>query len=138
MHPIMFKGIDLSDIPEAEIKQTLPQTLLDLAEVCPLASIFALVEGFGGIRAYIPQSFAEHSNLADTIGPEHAEAIIQGFYEITGNIGDYFYIPLCTKTFHSLRNKKIRRMRGNGETVNALARKFAMSDKRIEKIIKAD
>ena len=137
MQSLSFNGIDLSDIPESEIKQTLPESLAELTEVCTLSAIFSLVECFGGTRVFIPQQRIKGSTLARAIGVENATAITKGFAHAKGLvISDAFYIPRCQDTFIALRNKKMRVMRGNGATVNELARRFFLSDKQVENILR--
>ena len=137
MQSLSFNGIDLSDIPESEIKQTLPESLAELTEVCTLAAILSLVECFGGTRAFIPQQRIEGSTLAEAIGLENAAAIAKGFADAKGMVySEAIYIPRCQNTFIALRNKKMRLMRGYGATVNELARRFFLSDKQVENILR--
>lgn len=123
------------------IKETLPSTALDLANLIGLPATLALVEEFGGNELRIPayrncKSAALFQKITEKVGEEAAIAISKAYG------GDVLYIPSCAKTRRALRDMEIVRAYDTliletsaRDAVATLSKQYYLSNRGIEKIV---
>lgn len=141
--PAMLLPLDANSLQMQAmvIKETLPSTALDLANLIGLPATLALVEDFGGNELRIPayrncKSAALFQKITGKIGEEAAIAISKAYG------GDVLYIPSCAKTRRALRDMEIVRAydalileTSARDAVATLSKQYSLSNRGIEKIV---
>jgi hypothetical protein len=111
---------------------TAPVSLLEIIEVIGEAAALKLVERFGGTTPRLPASrnITPDHPLAMCIGDELLTALV----EVTGG-ARWLYIPRCAKGLRERRNREIV-LATDAEPVNAVARRYNLSDRQVWNILK--
>ena len=111
----------------------LPGVVGELAELLGVDKALALVEAYGGVQLYVPQTMTADHRLVKMIGPEAA-----------GKLSDRYggelirSIPRCAAYVRSARDQEIRTRYTGGESAMALARAYAVTERQIWRIVSAD
>jgi len=141
--PAMLLPLAANFSPEQAmiVKESLPSTALDIANLIGLPATLALVEEFGGNELRIPvdrngKAAELCQRISNAIGEKAALSILETYG------GDVLYIPCCTKTRRMLRDMEIVRtydaliLEGSGRNaVSILAKKFFLSCRGVEMIV---
>lgn len=116
--------------PEHLPIEYIPRLLQPVAKMTGAAAIFRLMQAFGGLSIYVPETRGPDSRLLAVVG-EKAFTIITYYFQ-----GDRIYIPKfpTEKAMKAVRDQAIRSDRADGATVLSLAAKYGLSDRTIRKI----
>lgn len=132
---------DLSQEQAVIVKETLPATALDLANLIGLPATLALIDEFGGTDISVPierhgKAAAFFQRIVDVVGEEAAASISK----VHG--GCRLYIPRCVKTRQVLRDMEIVQAfdamtleTSVNKAVSTLAKRYFLSCRAIENIV---
>lgn len=93
------------------------------------APTIMLIEHYGGTRLMVPNHADPSHALAQLLGFEAFERLVQEFG------GDTIDAPLGTIAKRATRNTRIKAGRAAGETVATLARRFQLTERAIRLIV---
>jgi hypothetical protein len=110
----------------------IPESLDEVIGIIGITSTLKLVEAFGGTSIRIPsrRNLNESNPLAQVIGMDALLGLITKI-----GVGIYLYIPRCTSSMRLKRDQQIVALSAT-LSVEALARKFNLSDRQIWSILK--
>ncbi len=120
-------------VAEAE----LPETAQEIVRLIGLPRAIDLFKALGGIS--FPAPHGRHNNrfgelrfemLAGCVGVDAANVLCREFG------GTVFYIPKCQQALQSIRDRRIVRESDNGTSVEELALRYRLSDRRVKDILK--
>lgn len=122
---------EVTRIPPSTLTVT-PINLLEIVEVIGEAAALKLVERFGGTTPRLPaiRNITPDHPMAQCIGIEALTALVTA----TGG-GRWLYVARCARGMRESRNRQIVEQYSNGTTVEALARRYHLSDRQIWNIL---
>ncbi|MBN2684596.1 MAG: hypothetical protein JXR40_04910 [Pontiellaceae bacterium] len=113
-------------------REGLSPMLRELERVIGLDATLALVDRWGGINLYIPQTVPEGHTLAEAIGKEEAEKLSRYFG------GDHISMPKAEEYRRLKRDHEIYRKKKSGVKANVLAREYGLTQRHIWQIISTE
>lgn len=112
----------------------LPETLVEIAEVIGLPATLRLVEGWGGLRLYIPQP--EHLSGEHPLVQQLGEDAARSLAEIYAR--EKVDIPRCLAAVRGVRNRRIATAHRQGMSVRRLAIEHHLTERAVWMILAAD
>ncbi|MBN2684986.1 MAG: hypothetical protein JXR40_06880 [Pontiellaceae bacterium] len=128
----------MKDLPRTVVDENLDATeglspmLKELERVVGLEATLALVERWGGINLYIPQTAPEGHVLALAIGVEAAEKLARYFG------GDHISMPKAEEYKRLKRDREIWQKRQQGACANTLALDYGLTQRHIWQILSSE
>lgn len=110
--------------------EDLPASLRDICEVIGLEPALSLVAAYGGTRVPVPASCQPNSRMARAIGLEPAVALARHYAR------DQIYIPSLLAVGRPRRDREIVAAHERGDKITALARRYRISERQVQKITK--
>lgn len=107
----------------------LPTSILDLIEVVGIPAALAIVRERGGIRLYVPHLADPEHQIAEWIGIDAMQALVDVF------AGEEIEIPRCDRALRAERAYHIGQRYDAGESQAELARAYAMTERNIKLIL---
>ncbi|AFL74582.1 hypothetical protein Thivi_2661 [Thiocystis violascens DSM 198] len=117
-------------LPEARVRDHMPETLREVADLIGVAAAVRLSQRFGGRRCYIGTN-PEGSALEDCVGPDAARAL--SWYYGAGETT----FPRGESVDRYARDQAILKDRLAGMSCGALAEKYRLSERRLWEILAA-
>lgn len=108
----------------------LPERARVIAELIGLPATLKLVERFGGVRVYVPQTMPPSHALVDLLGADAAERLSRAF-----GGDEHFDVPRCTLAARRLRDAALIADFLDGTSHRALALKYRLTERAVRKII---
>lgn len=130
----MARDPDIYDLV-AEVE--MPETAREIVRLIGLPRAIDLFRALGGVSFPAPQG--ENNNrlgamrfemLAECVGVDAAKVLCQEFG------GTVFYIPKCQQALQNIRDRRILREFDKGASIEELALKYRITDRRIKGILK--
>lgn len=109
----------------------LPPTLHEMARVVGVEGVRKLVDAYGGVRLYVPQSVDQDHPLAELLGLAAARAMSA---ELGGDVID---VPRCHLAVKRARDAALVRDAAQGMSQRDLARKYGMTERNVRLIWRA-
>jgi Mor family transcriptional regulator len=110
-------------------RQYLSPFLAELQEVIGLNNTLALVERWGGVQLYVPESIPDNHKIAQLIGKDSAEALAR----YCGR--ERLNIPLARDYKRARRNAEIYNRHKAGESVNDLALEYGIGARQLWEVL---
>ncbi|AFL74318.1 Mor transcription activator family protein [Thiocystis violascens] len=116
-------------LPEARVRDHMPETLREVADLIGVAAALCLSKRFGGRSLYIPASPGPDSDITACIGWEAAQTL-----------GRYFgqndvVLPMARTIERLARDQALLQDRGRGATVRWLSFRYDLSERRVWEIL---
>lgn len=125
------------DIYDFVAEVEMPETAREIVRLIGLPHAIDLFRALGGVSFPAPQG--ENNNrlgalrfemLSDCIGVNAAKVLCREFG------GTVFYIPKCQQAQQNIRDRRILREFDNGSSIEELALKYRLTDRRVKGILK--
>lgn len=114
-----------------DLEMDWPRSLIELKEVIGTNGVVRLVEGFGGVRVFIPKQLRDGHRLVANLGQEVAGRLSRHFG------GETLSIPRAVRTLRRMRNREIVEQYNAGIPVRRLAMTFRLTERQIYTILGA-
>lgn len=113
--------------------EELPKTLLEVIEVIGVSAALRLVEGWGGLRLYVPQpeSITFDHELAKRLGYEEAVALCEIFAR------EKLDVPRCKAAARAARDRRMLREHDAGDSARLLAARHGLTERQVWRILAA-
>lgn len=111
---------------EAEL---LPQSLAEVIDAVGMAPAMALVERAGGTRVYVPERIDGEHPLAQWMGLDAAQALVERFGT------DTLDVPRCLAGMRMVRDRRIRAERRAGASIRDLALRYRLTMRQVYTIL---
>lgn len=108
----------------------LPELLREIEGVAGREAALALAGRYGGRRVQIPRRARAGHALADLVGPAALAKLVQRYG------GCRLYIAKAPAVARAYRNAAIAARRAAGETVDALAQEYCLSERQVWSILR--
>lgn len=108
----------------------LPASIKELLKSLEVATVYALIEEYGGTRIIVPKIATEEHELARLIG----FAELKTFCYLFG--GSVFDCPRCLKALNTLRDNEMLADKRAGLTLAELARKHGITERGVSKALR--
>lgn len=110
-------------------KHLLPESLLQIADYCGEATMWAILGEYGGGHLWVPVSVTPEHRLSVLLGYDAACKLCEAFG------GEFFrHIPNATAAKREIRDEQIREEAAAGAGNFELCRKYGLSERQIIKI----
>lgn len=103
----------------------LPESVLDLIDVIGINAALTIVEQRGGIRLYVPAKATESHWLADLIGLDALQKLVDVYAR------EEIEIPRCAATLKDIKDREIASSTASN---SELARQYGMTERNVRKI----
>jgi len=110
--------------------EDLPNSLQDIAELIGLAATVKLVETYGGVRIYVPQTIEPDHALAALLGHDNALRLARAY---GGH--EHFDLPRATLAVKRARDAALTADYLAGISYRQLALKYQLTERGVRKII---
>lgn len=108
----------------------LPERARAIAELIGMPATLKLVERFGGVRIYVPQTVPPSHALVDLLGRDAADRLAIAF-----GGDEHFDIPRCTLAARRVRDAQLVADFLGGMSHRLLAIKYQLTERGVRKII---
>ena len=112
-----------------DIRNMMPGSTQEIAEVVGDDNVMKLVEEYGGTRIFIPRNMGVQHKLAKLLGFENARILSNTFG------GETLTVARCSNLLRYQRNKEICTKYDAGVGVRALARRYEVTERHIYSIL---
>jgi hypothetical protein len=113
------------------VADDLPESLRDLAELIGIEAVVALCSTFGGTGLHVPAKPARAGALTRALGLLPATLLCRR------HGGEKLYVPMLDRALRRYRHRAIREAYDLGDiSVKQLARRFGLSDRQVNSILK--
>jgi len=109
----------------------LPDSLHEMTALVGMSDTLRLVRAYGGTRLWVPADITPDHPFSTLLGHAQARAISARF----GNT--YIDIPRCAGVARAARDAEIQRRYASGETQNAIALAYGLTERRVREIVSA-
>lgn len=113
----------------------LPPSIRNLLAVLGAKQAYAFLKKHGGVNLYIPCQVVSKSTLTKEMSAEQFKQFIALFNENLEPM-KWVTMPKTDKIMQVVRNRAIREEKANGESLKSLARKYQLTSRQIQNIIK--
>jgi Mor family transcriptional regulator len=110
-------------------RECLSPFLAELQEVIGLENTLALVETWGGVSLYVPETVSENHKIARVIGADAAQELAKVFGR------DRLNIPLARDYKRSVRDREIYSRHQTGVSANDLALEYGLGARQVWEIL---
>lgn len=117
--------------PEAVDLSDLPDVLARFAEAAGVGPALKLAAAFGGTELYIPEKMVPGHRIAEAVGREPAEILVEIFG--TGVL----LIPLGPTSMKNRTHDEIRRLRSEGRAYPDIARATGVHIRTVQRVCNA-
>lgn len=114
---------------DSVLREKMPTSLQEIAEVIGDDDAMKLVHVHGGTRVFVPQKIGAQHKLATLLGFEQARRLSSIFG------GEALTIVRCSKLLKHKRNEEIRKKYDDGVSVYTLVREYDLSERQIYSIM---
>lgn len=125
VHITPFMLAEAQDLPPEKLLEALPESLKDLDAVLSVSEILKLIEYFGGTTIAIPLTPTDDGELVKVLGMDAAQRL-SGFCG-----GENINVPRGHKIRRMIRIKRIKELRNQGFSIDALASQFQVTSRAI-------
>ncbi len=108
--------------------QFLPESVVDLVETVGLAAALKIVEARGGVRLCVPTQARRDHWLAQLIGVEAMQALVEIYS------GEEIEIPRCESAMRAARELRIIEEHAEGASNAQLARRYGYTERGLRKL----
>lgn len=113
-----------------DLLDSMPRLLRELAEAFDIDTALRLADWRGGRFLYVPKTLDGQHPIAQKIGLEAARWLVEHYP------GENLRIDRAAATLRHLRDRQILERNDAGESLNALAERFDLSQRQILQILK--
>jgi hypothetical protein len=121
------KNNQLAGLDSEEIYALLPEVMHTIAALIGIDGAVKLAKEYGGTALCIHEHMPEAANIAALIGEQSACKLLRVFDR------ENLDIPSLTHLFKRQRNLEMRKDRDEGMGINAMARKYQISRRSIQR-----
>ncbi|MEX0732863.1 MAG: Mor transcription activator family protein [Aquisalimonadaceae bacterium] len=109
--------------------EDLPARIAEIAEVVGMSAALELVQGWGGLRVYVPEQLQSDHPLARALGVSAARALAARYGR------EKIDVPRCVAAVRAARDECIRRDHAAGVSARQLAITYQLTERAIWKIL---
>jgi hypothetical protein len=108
----------------------LPETVLEMVELIGMPAALKIVESYGGVRLYVPQTIVPDHPLEQLIGRTNAEKLAARY-----GGEHHFDIPRCVEAARHARDDAIAAEFLAGASYRTLAQRYRLTERSIGNIL---